>query len=136
MRRARRSSRKWRRIDWAAMAPSPRERPIYGISAVARMVDVAAATIRNWEDRYGLVRPDRSPGGHRLYSRDDVDRLRFVSDAVDGGATPAEAHRLLAEHDAADVPLRGPDSEAPEIVILVAERDPYAAELAEYLLRT
>jgi CheY-like chemotaxis protein len=100
------------------------------------MLDLPAATIRNWEDRYGMVRPERSPGGHRLYSRDDVDRLRFVRDEVAGGASPAEAHRLLADRLAADRPLTEPDPGAPALLVLVAERDPHAAELVEYLLRT
>jgi CheY-like chemotaxis protein len=100
------------------------------------MLDLPSATIRNWEDRYGVVRPERSPGGQRLYSRDDLDRLRFVRDEVSGGASPAEAHRLLADRLAADRPLTDPDPGAPALLVLVAERDPHAAELVEYLLRT
>ena len=53
-------------------------RPILSISAVARMLGVPVATIRTWEDRYGLVVPDRNASGHRLYSRDQVEQLRFV----------------------------------------------------------
>jgi DNA-binding transcriptional MerR regulator len=115
---------------------SSSERPIYGISAVARMVGVASGTIRNWEERYGLVRPVRSSGGQRLYSRDDVDRLRFVHDEVERGATPADAHRLLEERLAQGEPFTEPDLDAPDVVILLAERDPYAVDLAEFLLRT
>ena len=66
---------------------SPASRPIYGIGAGSRMLDLSAPTIRNWEDRYGVVQPDRSAGGQRLYSRDDVERLRFVRDEV--GEEPA-----------------------------------------------
>ena len=113
-----------------------RERPIYGIGAVARMLEVAAATIRNWEERYGVVQPTRSSGGQRLYSRDDLDHLRFIRDEVQRGATPGEAHRLLEERMALRAPLTEPELDAPEVLILLAERDPYAAELAEFLLRT
>jgi DNA-binding transcriptional MerR regulator len=113
-----------------------RERPIYGIGAVARMLEIPAATIRNWEERYGVIQPVRSPGGQRLYSRDDLDQLRFIRDEVQRGATPGEAHRLLEERVALREPLIEPDMDAPEVLILLAERDPYAGELAEFLLRT
>ena len=52
--------------------------PIYSIGAVERMLGVPAATFRNWEERYGLVTPERSEGGHRLYTRTQVEQLRFV----------------------------------------------------------
>jgi DNA-binding transcriptional MerR regulator len=71
--------------------------PLFSIGAVARMLDLSAATIRTWETRYGYVVPQRSQGGQRLYSRDQVDQLRFVKQEVAGGRRPGEAHRLLAE---------------------------------------
>src|SRR5258705_4212875 len=71
--------------------------PLFSIGAVARMLDLSAATIRTWETRYGFVVPQRSGGGQRLYSRDQVDQLRFVKDEVDAGRRPREAHRLLVE---------------------------------------
>jgi len=71
--------------------------PLFSIGAVARMVDLSAATIRTWETRYGYVVPQRSGGGQRLYSRGQVDQLRFVKEHVDAGRRPGEAHRLLAE---------------------------------------
>lgn len=71
--------------------------PLFSIGAVARMLDLSAATIRTWETRYRLVVPQRSQGGQRLYSREQVDHLRFVREQLDQGRKPAEAHRLLAE---------------------------------------
>ncbi len=61
------------------------------------MLGVETATLRAWEERYGVVVPTRSEGGQRIYSRDELERLRFVVDEVEGGTTPADAHRLLAE---------------------------------------
>ena len=72
-------------------------RPIYSIGAVAGMVGVEAATLRTWEERYGVVVPTRSRGGQRVYSRDELEQLRFVVDSIEAGSTPADAHRLLAE---------------------------------------
>ena len=111
--------------------------PVYSIGAVARMLDIPPATLRTWEERYGLPVPERSPGGHRLYSRDQVDQLRFVKVQLAQGISPADAHRLLAERLAAgSVTLGAPETAETRLLVLLAERDPYAAELSEYFLRT
>jgi DNA-binding transcriptional MerR regulator len=111
--------------------------PIYSIGAVERMLDIPAATIRNWEERYGLVKPERSDGGHRLYTRAQVEQLRFVKEGLDRGLQPAEAHRLLGEQLERGSGLRSADeTDAPRLLILLAERDPYAAEFAEFFLQT
>jgi DNA-binding transcriptional MerR regulator len=111
-------------------------RPIYGIGAVARLLGMTPSTIRTWEERYGVVSPQRSPGGRRLYSRDEVDRLRFVKLKVDEGIQPADAHRLLAERaSVGPVPMEGPVRGGVRPLILLVERDPYATELMEFFLR-
>jgi DNA-binding transcriptional MerR regulator len=114
-----------------------RSRGVYSIGAVARMLALPVATLRNWEERYGMVVPERSPGGHRLYSSDQVERLRFVAAEVARGLSAADAHRLLAEHGEAAEPSRDDDAEAGERpLVLVAERDPVAADLEQFFLRT
>jgi DNA-binding transcriptional MerR regulator len=112
--------------------------PVYSIGAVARMVGIPAATLRTWEERYGLPVPARSPGGHRVYTRDQIDQLRFVKAQVGQGIAPADAHRLLADRmdRGGGSPFASPDATSTRLLILLAERDPYAAELAEYFLRT
>jgi DNA-binding transcriptional MerR regulator len=90
--------------------------PLFSIGAVARMLDLSAATIRTWETRYGDVMPGRSEGGQRLYSRDQVEQLRFVRDEVVGGRRPGEAHRLLAERIA-----RGDSFGGTKLRVLLAE---------------
>jgi DNA-binding transcriptional MerR regulator len=116
---------------------------IYSIGAVARMLGVPAQTLRAWEERYQQIVPARSGGGQRLYSRDQVDQLSFVRDQIAQGLQPADAHRLLAEQRHQDAAPRAVDlgRSAPANVeaattVLLAERDPYAAEFAEYFLRT
>jgi MerR family transcriptional regulator/heat shock protein HspR len=52
-------------------------RPRYVISIVARMVGIEAHTLRYYE-KLGLVQPERSSGNIRLYSEEDVDRLRRI----------------------------------------------------------
>jgi len=127
------------------VAVQPATRPVFGISAVARMLGVPAATIRTWEDRYRLVIPERSESGHRLYSRDQVEQLRFVRARMSEGLSAADAHRLLAERldggPFPDTESARPDGAAglaapPQAAILLAECDRYAAELQEHFLTT
>jgi CheY-like chemotaxis protein len=101
------------------------------------MLGIPTATLRTWQERYAVVVPERSEGGHRLYTRDQVEQLRFLVDQVAGGLTPADGHRLLRERLAAGLPLRSPDGDGGDkLLILLAERDPFAGEFAEYFLRT
>ena len=101
------------------------------------MLGIPVATIRNWEERYDTIVPERSQGGHRLYSRDHVEQLRFVAAEVSRGLSAADAHRLLIEHEAGGQPWRpnGPGA-GTRLLVLVAERDPVAAELQQFFLRT
>jgi CheY-like chemotaxis protein len=111
-------------------------RPVYSIGAVARMLGVEPATLRAWEERYGVVVPARSRGSHRLYSRDEVEQVRSVLRSMEAGSSAADAHRLLAEQ--LGLPAEAAPAERRDVVmlILLAERDRFAAELCEYFLRT
>lgn len=110
---------------------------IYSIGAVSRLIGVPIPTIRSWEERYALVVPKRSPGGHRLYTRRQVDQLRYVAEQVAAGLSPGDAHRLLAEvFEAGSDVLAAPSEGEGPLLVLLAERDPFAAEFAEYFLRT
>jgi MerR family transcriptional regulator/heat shock protein HspR len=53
------------------------DRPIYMISVAADLVGMHPQTLRMYETK-GLVRPQRTPGGTRLYSEADIERLRIV----------------------------------------------------------
>jgi len=56
---------------------SEREHPRYMISVAADLVGMHPQTLRIYESK-GLIRPKRTPGGTRLYSEADVDRLRLI----------------------------------------------------------
>jgi DNA-binding transcriptional MerR regulator len=117
---------------------SQEEQAIYSIGAVARMLDIPTSTLRAWEERYSVITPLRSEGSQRLYSRSQVEQLRFIKARLEAGASAADAHRLLSQELAdARIPAADldPNSEARPLVLL-AERDSYAANLAEYFLRT
>ena len=117
--------------------PEPEDQGVYSIGAVARMLGLPTSTLRAWEDRYEVVIPLRSEGAQRLYSRSQVEQLRFLKAQIEAGVTAADAHRLLAQELAAGHRAAGPrnQNEAGPLVLIV-ERDAYAAGLAEYFLRT
>jgi len=54
-----------------------KDRPIYMISVAAELANMHPQTLRTYETK-GLVRPKRTPGGTRLYSEADVERLRVI----------------------------------------------------------
>jgi len=100
------------------------------------MLEIPVATIRNWEERYTVISPERSRGGHRLYSRDQVEQLRFIAAKVSRGLSAADAHRLLAERSERGQPLGNDPRPGTRLLVLVAERDPVAADLQQFFLRT
>ena len=68
------------------------------IGEFSRRVGVNPEVLRAWERRYGLMKPVRSPGGFRLYSAEDADRVARMRQALDDGLSAAEAARAaLAE---------------------------------------
>lgn len=111
------------------------ERPIYSIQAVSKLVGVPSATLRTWEERYGVVAPERTPSGHRLYSRQQVEQLQFLKGRIDEGLSAADAHRVLQEHMDTDQSLTEQTQPRP-LVVLIADRDRFAADIQEYFLKT
>jgi DNA-binding transcriptional MerR regulator len=109
---------------------------VYSIGAVASMLGVPAATLRSWEERYGVISPERTKAGHRLYTREQVEQLRFIVAEIDAGASAADAHRALTQWMLEGEGRAAPAHARPRLLILVAERDGYSAELIEFLLRT
>ncbi len=101
------------------------------------MLEVPPGTLRSWEERYALVVPERGEGGQRVYSRDHLEQLRFVVAQMGLGLSAADAHRVLAERMGQDGSrwLTPPHTDA-RVVILLAERDPFAADFTDYFLRT
>ena len=72
---------------------------LYLISMAARMLGMHPQTLRKYE-RLGLVQPSRTVGSMRLYSRDELDRLKVIKHLVDdGGINLAGVQRLLSIAD-------------------------------------
>lgn len=67
---------------------------VFAISVAARMLAVPVQNLRVYERR-GLVDPDRTPGGTRLYSHDDLERLGRVRDLLAEGLNLAGIAKVL-----------------------------------------
>jgi len=61
------------------------------IGELARRTGVSAELLRAWEQRYGLLRPERSAGGFRLYSPSDEARVRRMTSLIASGVSASEA---------------------------------------------
>src|SRR6476660_2263687 len=68
-------------VEHPGLDPS---RGVYGISVAADLVGMGVQNLRLYEAR-GLLQPDRTDGGTRRYSADDLDRLRRIGDLLDAG---------------------------------------------------
>jgi MerR family transcriptional regulator/heat shock protein HspR len=75
------------------------ERPRYMISVAAELVSMHPQTLRIYESK-GLVRPGRTPGGTRLYSERDLERLKLIQRlTTELGLNLAGVSRVLALED-------------------------------------
>ena len=71
------------------------QQDLFLISMAAEMLGMHPQTLRKYE-RLGLVRPSRTMGSMRLYSRDEIERLRFIKRLVDDmGVNLAGVQQLL-----------------------------------------
>ncbi len=87
------------------------------IGELARRTGVSPALLRAWEQRYGLLRPSRSPGGFRLYSDADEERVRRVKELIVAGVSASEAARRALE-----APTRGAADTAEPLLHEISER--------------
>ena len=86
------------------------------VSAVARRMGVAPATLRTWDRRYGVGPSQHQAGSHRRYSERDVARLEHMRRLVIAGVAPADAARaaLADEISTDDSGTRTPTTQAPQ----------------------
>lgn len=77
--------------------PTP-EHAVYAISVAAELSGAAVQSIRLWERR-GLLTPQRSSGGTRRYSANDLTRIARITALVDAGVNIAGIARILDLED-------------------------------------
>ena len=71
------------------------------IGELSRRLGVSEHVLRAWERRYSLLQPQRAPGGYRLYSVADENRVRQMQAYLARGLSAAEAARAALDRDAA-----------------------------------
>ncbi|MGD8404063.1 MAG: B12-binding domain-containing protein [Anaerolineales bacterium] len=71
--------------------------PTYNLKAVIQETGIAADTLRAWERRYGLPMPGRTPGGHRLYSKRDIEIIKWLISKQGEGLSISRAVDLWNE---------------------------------------
>jgi DNA-binding transcriptional MerR regulator len=78
-----------------------KQTPTYNLKVVVQEIGLKPDTLRAWERRYGLPQPQRTAGGHRLYSQQDIDMLKWLVARQDEGLSISRAvdlwHSLEAE---------------------------------------
>ena len=99
--------------------------PLFTVGQVAQMLEVQQAFLRRL-DEFGVVRPSRSSGGQRRYSRTEVTVVRYVSQLADEGMTLAAIRRVLELEDQ----VRAVEAERDALLGALAERDRLLASFA------
>jgi MerR family transcriptional regulator, heat shock protein HspR len=85
-----------RAVPWKSeeTGVTSRSRGVYAISVAAEMVSMEIQNLRVYERR-GLLQPDRTSGGTRLYSLDDIDTLQRIRELLQEGLNLAGIARVL-----------------------------------------
>ncbi|AGA34033.1 putative transcriptional regulator, MerR family [Thioalkalivibrio nitratireducens DSM 14787] len=73
----------------------PPDDGLFPIRHVCAETGVNPVTLRAWERRYGLIRPLRTPKGHRLYSTEDIARIKRILALLDEGVAVSQVGRVL-----------------------------------------
>lgn len=70
---------------------------LYTIGEVAQLCDINPVTLRAWQRRYALIKPQRTNGGHRLFNDADIDRIREIQRWIETGVQVSKVKNLLSE---------------------------------------
>jgi DNA-binding transcriptional MerR regulator/methylmalonyl-CoA mutase cobalamin-binding subunit len=80
----------------------------FPIRTVSSLTGVASVTLRAWERRYGLIHPARTAKGHRLYRREDIDRIHRALALLTKGMSISQVKSSLDEPAHSPSSLEGP----------------------------
>ena len=100
--------------------------PLFTVGQVAQMLEVQQAFLRRL-DEFGVVRPSRSTGGQRRYSRTEVTVVQYVARLADEGMTLAAIRRVLALEEE----VKALEAERDALLRALAERDRLLASLIQ-----
>jgi len=103
----------------------PNNNGIYTIQQVADMTGLSKQVIRKWEERYGIIQPERLENGYRVYSQEDVKALLKMKLLSEQGHSLKQAVPLVKEGKA-----------VPEVSLVKGEeKSPHFDQWNEYVLR-
>jgi methylmalonyl-CoA mutase cobalamin-binding subunit len=113
----------------------------FSISEVERETGISRETLRVWERRYGFPSPQRNQRGERLYSSEQMDRLRLLKQLLDRGMRPGRLisldldglRRVTVEHDVP--PALSTDTEELIALLSVVSSGAFRLRLEELLQR-
>jgi DNA-binding transcriptional MerR regulator len=111
---------------WSVLPFDDENLPLFTVGQVAQMLEVQQAFLRRL-DEHGVVRPSRSSGGQRRYSRTEVTVVQYVARLADEGMTLAAIRRVLELEDE----VRALTEELGALRAALAERDQILAALAQ-----
>lgn len=109
------------------------------IRSVAQVTGVNPITLRAWERRYDLIRPTRTPAGHRLYSQQDIRTIQRIQELAEGGMGFAQIAALLEQESQAgtsavqptSAPVTPPRSLLDRVMQATMNIDPSELRMAE-----
>lgn len=67
----------------------------YSIGEVAERCGINPVTLRAWQRRYGLLKPQRTEGGHRLFDEEDIQRIEEIKALIKSGTSVGKIKALL-----------------------------------------
>lgn len=70
---------------------------VFGIGELSKQTGVNTVTLRAWERRYGLLKPQRTPKGHRLYQALHVEQVKQITDWINRGVPVSQVKTLLSD---------------------------------------
>jgi DNA-binding transcriptional MerR regulator len=113
----------------ASLPIDEENRPLYTVGQVAETLEVQHAFLRRL-DEFGVVRPSRSAGGQRRYTRQEVTTVAYVLRLVGDGLTLAAVRRVLELEEQVrqlEGRIRHLEAERDDLRSVVAERDALVA---------
>ena len=123
----------------AQPAPTPQipEKSLFRIGEVSRLTATKAFVLRYWESEFPTLQPVKSPSGHRLYRREDIETVFEIKRLLyEEGFTIAGARKHLAEHNGGAAACVSAESrrEEPSVPTAPAKHGPAARVHRKFLL--
>ncbi len=91
--------------------PQTEDNGLFPIRTVAAVTGVNPITLRAWERRYKLITPKRTPKGHRLYTKDDIELIERVTTLLNQGMAISQVKPLLQKEQTPHASTANKDSQ-------------------------